>query len=112
MCSYRRRSWIGYRDSVSVHQEVTKKEQHRMSDFQTEMNRVVQGFVVQITELAKRAAIDTLESALGRGGRGVAASFATAARNGARGRGRGAKRTSEDLDNLAETFHSFVTKHP
>ena len=36
-----------------------------MSDFQNEMNRVVQGFVAQITELARRAAIDTLESAFG-----------------------------------------------
>jgi hypothetical protein len=41
-----------------------------MSDFQTEMNRVVAGFVAQITELARRAAIDTLESALGSQGRG------------------------------------------
>ena len=37
-----------------------------MSDFQSEMNRVVQGFVAQITELARRAAIDTLESEIGR----------------------------------------------
>ncbi len=39
-----------------------------MSDLQTEMNRVVQGFVAQITELARRAAVDTLQSALGGGG--------------------------------------------
>ena len=82
-----------------------------MSDFQNEMNRVVQGFVAQITELAKRAAIDTLESALGRGARGVSASFSPTGRNG-RGRGRGAKRTSADLDQLAESFHTFVAKHP
>src|SRR4051812_1449046 len=37
----------------------------RMSDFQTDMNRAVQGFVAQITELARRAALDTLESAFG-----------------------------------------------
>jgi hypothetical protein len=44
-----------------------------MSDFQNEMNRVVQGFVAQITELARRAAIDTLESAFGgRAARGAA----------------------------------------
>ena len=82
-----------------------------MSDFQNEMNRVVQGFVAQITELAKRAAIDTLESAFGRGARGVSASFSPVARNG-RGRGRGAKRTSADLDKLAESFQTFVAKHP
>src|SRR5512140_2216584 len=45
----------------------------RMSDFQNEMNRTVQSFVAQITELARRAAIDTLESAFtGRAARGSA----------------------------------------
>jgi len=73
-----------------------------MSDFQTEMNRVVSDFVAQITELARRAAIDTLESALGR---------RPAGRAGA-SRGRGAKRSSGELDKLAEQFHSFVSKHP
>jgi len=38
----------------------------------------------------------------GRGGKGVAA---------LRG-GRGAKRRSEDIENIAETFHAFVAKHP
>jgi hypothetical protein len=75
-----------------------------MSDFQTEMNRVVADFVSQITELARRAAINTLETALGKGnGRSI--------RLGG-GRGRGGKRTSADLDKLAEQFVSFVTKHP
>src|SRR5438034_4320612 len=74
-----------------------------MSDFQNEMNRVVAGFVSQITELARRAAIDTLESALGKGsGRGVRAIS----------RGRGGKRTSADLDKLGEDFIAFVGKHP
>lgn len=77
-----------------------------MSDFQTEMNRVVAGFVAQITELARRAAIDTLENALGKGGgRG-------AVRLAAGGRGRGAKRTAADLDQLGTQFVSFVAKHP
>jgi hypothetical protein len=89
-----------------------------MSDFQTEMNRVVQGFVAQITELARRAAIDTLESAFGgRGGRGApAAAAALAAVNFGRvGRprgGRGAKRTAEDLEKLSEQFASFVKANP
>ncbi len=76
-----------------------------MSDFQTEMNRVVAGFVAQITELARRAAIDTLEGALGK--RGVAG----LARAG-RVRGKGAKRSAGELDRLAESFHAFVSKHP
>jgi len=79
-----------------------------MSDFQNEMNRVVAGFVAQITELARRAAIDTLEGALGRrsGGGGGAV-----LRNG-RGRGRGAKRSSAELDKLGDRFFEFVGKHP
>jgi hypothetical protein len=78
-----------------------------MSDFQTEMNRVVGEFVAQITELAKRAAIDTLESALGKRG---AASMSVGRGGGSRRKG--AKRTSADLDQLGESFHAFVAKHP
>src|SRR5205823_815916 len=80
---------------------------HNMSDFQNEMNRVVAGFVSQITELARRAAIDTLESALGKrpsGGYGV--------RGGGGGRRKGAKRSGDELDKLADSFHAFVAKNP
>lgn len=80
-----------------------------MSDFQTEMNRVVAGFVAQITELARAAARDMIDEALGKGGKVSLAGFAGSR---GRGRGRGAKRTADELDNLAETFHSFVAKHP
>jgi len=94
-----------------------------MSEFQTEMNRVVQGFVAQITELARRAAIDTLESAFGgraaRGAAPVAAAAAVAAvattnfgRVGRPRGGRGAKRTSADLEALSEQFASFVKANP
>ncbi len=82
-----------------------------MSDFQTEMNRVVADFVAQVTELAKRVAIETLEGALG-GGR-PASRRATAFSSPVGGsRRRGAKRTSADLDKLGEDFYSFVSKHP
>lgn len=77
-----------------------------MSDFQTEMNRVVQGFVAQITELARRAAIDTLESAL-KGGKGR-----TGALTLGRGRGKGVKRTSDELEGLSDKFLQFVADHP
>jgi|SRR6185369_8137249 hypothetical protein len=99
-----------------------------MSDFQNEMNRVVQGFVAQIAELARRAAIDTLESAFGGGGGGggraargggAAAGAATAAiasasfgRVGRPRGGRGAKRTAADLDALSDKFASFVKANP
>ena len=88
-----------------------------MSDFQNEMNRAVQGFVAQITELAHRAAIDTLESAFGgRGARGAPAATAALTPNlGRVGRprgGRGAKRSQEDLEALSERFGSFVKANP
>src|ERR1041384_4767897 len=44
-----------------------------MTDFQEQKNRGVQGFVAQITQLARRAAVDTLESAFGNHGSHAAA---------------------------------------
>ena len=91
-----------------------------MSDFQTEMNRTVQQFVAQISELARRAAIDTLESAFGAGGTRSSNSAAVAARAPAvvasrPGRppgGRGAKRTQEDLEAMSTQLASFVKANP
>jgi len=91
-----------------------------MSDFQTEMNRTVQEFVAQISELARRAAIDTLESAFGGGGaRSTAAAGAITrapatppSRAGRPPGGRGAKRTQEDLDALSNQLASFVKANP
>jgi hypothetical protein len=90
-----------------------------MSDFQNDMNHAVQAFVTQITELARRAAVDTLESAFGgRAGRGggaraaVAAASDGAASTGRRRGGRGAKRTAEDLEALSEKFGAFVKANP
>lgn len=80
-----------------------------MSDFQNQMNRVVAGFVAQITELARRAAIDTLEQALS--GRTRGGSSGAAAGLG-RVRGRGAKRSADELDKLAEAFATFVKENP
>jgi len=85
-----------------------------MSDFQNEMNHAVQGFVAQITELARRAAINTLESAFGsRGGsRAGAVAVAGLAQIGRPRGGRGAKRTSADLEALSGKFAAFVKSHP
>jgi predicted HTH transcriptional regulator len=78
-----------------------------MNDFQTDMNRTVQGFVAQITELARRAALDTLESAFGsKAGRGAGGQVGRP-----RG-GRGAKRTAADLEALSSKFASFVKSNP
>ena len=69
-----------------------------MSDFQQEMDRVVQGFVSQISDLARRAALETIEKSLGKSGaRG-------AIRVSGGGRGRGAKRSAQDLEQLSSQF--------
>jgi predicted HTH transcriptional regulator len=77
-----------------------------MSDFQVEMNRVVAGFVAQITELARAAAREMIDEALGKGSK----SFSGLGR--VRGRGRGAKRTSDELEKMADSFVAYVQKHP
>jgi len=88
-----------------------------MSDLQNEMNRTVQSFVSQITELARRAAIDTLESAFGGRASGGAshaappAAVATTSPTRA-SRGRGGKRTPADLEALSERLASFVKANP
>lgn len=79
-----------------------------MANLQSDIQRLVDGFVAQVTELARRAAMDTLENALGRGGR----AGAVGAVKLGRGRGRGAKRTADELDKLQDDFLAFVTKNP
>src|ERR1700759_451037 len=76
-----------------------------MSDFQNEMNRAVQGFVTQITELARRAARPS-------GTRAVAAAAPVTMPSARPRDGRGAKRTPEDLEALSTKFLSFVKEHP
>jgi len=89
-----------------------------MTNFQNDMNRAVQDFVAQITELARRAALDTLESAfggkVGRAGAPAVAVMALpgVARAGRPRGGRGAKRTAADLEALSMKFASFVKAHP
>lgn len=89
-----------------------------MSDFETEMNRVVQGFVAQITELARRAAINTLENALGKPTSNGSSGGSSSGRRSAvvatrsQARGRGAKRSSDELDNLSDKFLDYVKSNP
>jgi hypothetical protein len=80
-----------------------------MANLQSDIQHLVDNFVAQVTELARRAAMDTLESALGRGGRGGGGGGVL--RIG-RGRGRGAKRTGEELDKLSDEFLAYVNKNP
>jgi hypothetical protein len=91
-----------------------------MSDFQNQMNHAVQGFVAQIADLARRAALDTLVSAFGSrrdGGRNGSGRVALLALTGGGRRGRprgggGPKRTAADLDMLAEKFASYIKANP
>jgi hypothetical protein len=88
-----------------------------MSNFQTEMNHAVEGFVAQIAELARRAALDTLASAFHgqrSRSRGTPALAGLAPRNrGGRPPGlRGVKRTPADLQALSDKFTAFVKLNP
>src|SRR5688500_17719233 len=79
-----------------------------MANYQTEVQKLVDGFVLQLSELWRRAAIDSLTGVDVRGrGRAAAAGLGLG-----RPRGRGAKRTAEELEQLADSFVEFVTKNP
>jgi hypothetical protein len=83
-----------------------------MANYQSEVQKLVDGFVAALGEIWRRQAIDTLTGGMGgRGGGGGGRAAATGISIG-RGRGRGAKRTSEELDELADGFVEFVTKNP
>jgi hypothetical protein len=80
-----------------------------MADLQTDMARAVNDFVAQVTEIAKRAALDTLGTALG------SAPITKRGSNGAFSRsahGRGGKRPPEQLEKTATAFHDFVAANP
>jgi len=87
-----------------------------MANLQSDIQNLVDSFVAQVTELARRAAMDTLESALGRGGRGSSGGGGGlrlgSIGGSTRGRGRGAKRTGAELDKLSDDFLAFVHKNP
>lgn len=72
-----------------------------MTSLQFDLQKLVDGFVAQVSDLARRAAIDTLASALGSEVRGASSPSA-----------RGGKRPSEDLEHLADTLLAFITKNP
>ncbi|HSR98635.1 MAG TPA: hypothetical protein VLM79_16375, partial [Kofleriaceae bacterium] len=64
-------------------------------------------------ELARRAALDTLESVFGsKGGRGIALAVAGGGQVGRPRGGRGAKRTAADLEALSSKFASYVRANP
>jgi hypothetical protein len=82
-----------------------------MANYQTEVQKLVDGFVTQLAELWRRQAIDSLTGMDGGGGRRGRAAAAGGISIG-RVRGRGAKRTSNELDELAVAFVKFVAANP
>ncbi|MDB4958037.1 MAG: putative binding protein [Myxococcales bacterium] len=73
-------------------------------DLTKQMEQVVNGFVAQVTELAKRAAIETLTSTMGFATRG---SFPRATTSGGRG-----KRGAEQIDATKEKLVNFILDNP
>lgn len=78
------------------------------STLQHEMNHVVDAFVAQILDLARRAARHSLESALG-----PDRDRSLPRRQAGRPRGsRSAKRTASDLEAISTRFVAFVRANP
>lgn len=73
-----------------------------MSDLHTEIHRLVDRFVAEITELANQAAVEGLRRAVGRGGK----SYDRASR------ARGQKRSPHELTRMQEDLAAFVAKNP
>jgi hypothetical protein len=87
-----------------------------MSNFQTEIQNLVQDFVNQITDAWKRAVSDALTGVGGGGGSGGRVRKAGAGRastpSSSASRRKGEKRTAEELDGLAEQFLAYVQGNP
>jgi hypothetical protein len=80
-----------------------------MANYQSELQKLVDGFVAQLSEIWRRQAIDSLTGMGGGRGHGGRAGGELSI---GRGRGRGAKRTADELEQLADGFVEFVTKNP
>jgi len=83
-----------------------------MNNFQSEVQKLVDGFVAQLADLWRRAAIDSFSGLDVGGGRGRGRMPGGAFTIAARGRGRGAKRTATELEQLADSFVEFVKANP
>ena len=91
-----------------------------MDGFQGEVNQVVQRFVAEVAELARRAALEMLAAAFGGGAAGPTptlaaapvAAPAAAQRRAAPRVDRGAKRPAAELDALRVRLAAFVKAHP
>ncbi len=94
-----------------------------MSDFQSQINKLVGEFVTQVTALARQAAMDTLTTALGaaaakrKGGAGAGPSLAMPAAGriapaGGGKRTKGAKRPQAEIESTQQAVLEFIAKNP
>lgn len=78
-----------------------------MANYQSEVQKLVDGFVAALNDIWHRQAIDRLTGMGGGRGGNRGGDIAIG-----RKLGRGAKRTAEELEQLADAFVEFVSKNP
>jgi len=88
-----------------------------MSDFQSQINKLVDSFVTQVTAVARQAAMDTLTAALGaanRGGGGGRRAAAVSDFGGGGGgkRAKGAKRPQNEIERTKDRVNDFIHRNP
>jgi hypothetical protein len=91
-----------------------------MSDFQSQINKLVEEFVGQVTAVARQAAMDTLTSALGSAGGAAArrrameptSAVAPAAPKAGGRRPKGAKRPQNEIEKTKERVNDFIHRNP
>ena len=88
-----------------------------MSDVETQIREQIETFVNDLNQLVRQAALEAVAAALG--GEGAsAARLGRGARMGGlpralgRGRGRGAKRTAEELEGTRQSVLDYVRRNP
>ncbi len=86
-----------------------------MSDVDNQIREQIEAFVNDLNQLVRQAALEAVAAALG--GEGVAAASARGRVPGfgralARGRGKGAKRTAEELEGTRESVLDYVRRNP
>jgi len=87
-----------------------------MSNTDTAIRDAVESFVEQLKSLIQHAALESVQAALNGGSqsprRGAKPGRAAATVVASNGRGKGAKRTPEELDALVKKLHAHVVKNP
>jgi hypothetical protein len=100
---------------------VSEVKDSDMNDLSDQISKLVDEFVAQVTSLARKAAIDTLSSALGSaapalgnglGGRGRGRGRGRIAVPSARSLAKGAKRPPGEISLLKEKVFSYITSSP